>query len=389
MNDIINKIIDYSNSIPANDVLNYLFRDQLQNIRRNKPLILFGSGNLGANMVFCLAKFGITPTAFCDTIPNDKTSFCNLPVISFATFKAEYSDAVILITAKIFSTTIKKTLLEHGIPASRICWPNDFDEIRSLYFHPVNIGSLPDGFKTADDWALKCAWLEKHAEKITAVYHLLEDQASKDLLIHRIATDLNYDCINHFTQFISLHSEGIKKFGIYRNTGEKYADGIENYFYFNNDIFELEDNEVYVDVGAHTGDSIRPFINAAALQNKQYEEIIAFEPDTECVNTIKKNCGNIQNLTISQMGVWSHTGSEKFMSSEQMPLPGSSYISNSGDVEVKVTTLDDYLNSKKITTLKMDAPGAMLPAIKGGRQHHTAAPAEINTRHLSFYGCSV
>ena len=59
------------------------------------------------------------------------------------------------------------------------------------------------------------------------------------------------------------------------------ADYIINRFsqemsFFNNDVFTMTDHEVFLDIGAYNGDTIREFI--VETDNK-YEKIIAIEPD--------------------------------------------------------------------------------------------------------------
>ena len=73
--------------------------------------------------------------------------------------------------------------------------------------------------------------------------------------------------------------------------------------FFNNDVFTMTDHEVFLDIGAYNGDTIREFI--VETDNK-YEKIIAIEPDIKNYIELNKylasNC--LKNIIPSMIGAW-------------------------------------------------------------------------------------
>lgn len=120
----------------------------------------------------------------------------------------------------------------------------------------------------------------------------------------------------------------------------------------------LTDEEVYVDIGAFTGDSIEQFI--LAVDNK-FKKIYAFEPEPSNIREAKANFCDAR-IDFYQSGV----GKE----------PGIFYLAGKGEAahfdvtgdemaeKVEVVKLDDVIQ-EKITYIKMDIEGMELDALKG------------------------
>jgi FkbM family methyltransferase len=98
----------------------------------------------------------------------------------------------------------------------------------------------------------------------------------------------------------------------------------------------------------------------------KFKEIIAFEPDLETLNLLRNTIPKVKEIIIEQKGLWSYTGKNKFISSENNDvLPGGTSFSNDGKLEIDVIKLDDYLGNKKIDFIKMDTLGGMIEALHG------------------------
>ena len=140
--------------------------------------------------------------------------------------------------------------------------------------------------------------------------------------------------------------------------------------YFNS-ITERLHIDTFIDCGAYDGDSIHDFVQAFP----DYQRILAFEPDPDNVERIRAReaAEHLRNLTLVNKGVYSENTTLFF----QANGASNSSISDSGDVAVEVTCLDDYIGQiSGNTLLKMDIEGSELSALKGAerliREKHPA-----------------
>ena len=364
----IELIFNYQDKIIKQNALEYLFSYNYKNIHY-RDIILFGAGALGQDIKLFLNSYGIYPKAFCVTNIKEKF-YCEIPVIALEELLS-LNNPLVIISSKAYATDIKLLLMNNNFPIENIVYPNDFDDIRMSYFTKLNAGAVIRKFSINDDSDNKFKYLKSHEDKINRVYSLLADEKSKRLFISRLATQLNWDCINCYYSFLREFSEPIKLFGTfqgYLTPSHKLlnlGDGIENYFYFNNDIIRLENNHTYVDIGAYNGDSIRWLIQSLNTKKLNFKEIIAFEPDSNSYEVLIKTTPKLDNIILNKSGLSDFTGKHKFHTADEQGLPGSAYLSLKGDIEIDVIKLDDYLCGKKVDFIKMDAPHGGQAALKG------------------------
>ncbi len=89
--------------------------------------------------------------------------------------------------------------------------------------------------------------------------------------------------------------------------------------YFNNEIFKVNDNEVFVDIGAYDGDTIRLFMK----ENKgQYKHVYAIEPDDISRKNLENYifAKNLKRVTISGSIPWKENGKLYFVTNENRQL---------------------------------------------------------------------
>ena len=138
--------------------------------------------------------------------------------------------------------------------------------------------------------------------------------------------------------------------------------------YFPRDIFKLGPQEVFVDCGAYTGDTILNFLAAC---NHRYKQIVAFEPEPTLFNKLKQN--DFFACTYINGGVWKKNSQLPFLA---LGSAGSrlEVADTSGDcpssqlIDVPVYKIDDEPVCAQVTFLKMDVEGAELSALKGAEQ---------------------
>lgn len=131
--------------------------------------------------------------------------------------------------------------------------------------------------------------------------------------------------------------------------------------YFDPSIVALQNKEIFADVGANTGETSICF---SKMTKGSYENIYLFEPDQINIQRCKNNMRDMLNVEMHQTGLWSSAAQLSFNSLGN----GSSMISEQGDSVIDVISLDEVLDGRPITFLKMDIEGAELEALKGAQK---------------------
>lgn len=123
----------------------------------------------------------------------------------------------------------------------------------------------------------------------------------------------------------------------------------------------LKKGEILLDCGACWGDTIR---SAFDFYGEKINKIIAFEPDKYNYEKLKdyvKKYGD--KIDIFEGGVWSKKEVLHF-SQEQN---AGSRIDSNGEEKIQVYAIDDLVECKDASFIKMDIEGAELKALEGAR----------------------
>lgn len=182
-------------------------------------------------------------------------------------------------------------------------------------------------------------WLENlvaHQDKYLRAYDLLADEKSRAI----------------FDAIIG-----------YRITGdvrvlEPWVDPV---LFYPTDLFLLGKDETYIDGGAFTGDTIELFVERTA---GSYSRVIAFEPDPDNFAKLATRFAGESRIEPKNLGLFSDRRILKFASAGGR----ASGLAEDGDVEVKVTSIDQELAGAPATFIKMNIEGAELEALKGARE---------------------
>lgn len=128
------------------------------------------------------------------------------------------------------------------------------------------------------------------------------------------------------------------------------------------------DQPVIIDAGANIGLSVIYF---KLLFPKA--KIIAFEPDNEVFNTLKKNIDSfsLTNVNIINKGLWFEETELSFHSEGADAGRITIETNNSIIHKIKTTKLSEYLNQNKIDLLKIDIEGAEYEVLKECKQYLT------------------
>jgi FkbM family methyltransferase len=125
-------------------------------------------------------------------------------------------------------------------------------------------------------------------------------------------------------------------------------------------LFELGDNEVYVDAGAYDGDSIRWFKDRVA---DRYERIIAFEPDPRTYTKLKENFAFDNRVEAINAGLHRRKAVLRFRDDASR----GAIFTEEGETSIDVVSLDEVLAGKRASYIKMNIEGAEIDAVSGAR----------------------
>lgn len=145
------------------------------------------------------------------------------------------------------------------------------------------------------------------------------------------------------------------------NVGEILDKLIESTYFGLEYLKPAKDKEVFLDIGGYDGMTSLYFSKWCKSDSYVY----IFEPDKEniekCHNNLKDK---LMNYKIIEKGVWDKITYLKFKSWKNQ----FSKVSDVGEKEILVTTIDDELWEKNVTFIKMDIEGSELHALLGAEK---------------------
>ncbi len=129
--------------------------------------------------------------------------------------------------------------------------------------------------------------------------------------------------------------------------------------YFPEGIIKLSENEVFVDGGAYTGDTLLAFIRKAEYK---YSKCYAFEPEPENAARLCALAGRqgFRDVNIVVKGLWSKAAALRFAAAEGET---GSAVSETGGALIEADAIDNL--APDATFIKLDVEGAELEALKG------------------------
>lgn len=137
--------------------------------------------------------------------------------------------------------------------------------------------------------------------------------------------------------------------------------------FYRNDVYELSDQEVLLDIGAYTGDTIQLFLRET---DNKYKKIIALEPDNKSFLELNEYIASkrLKNVTTSKLGAWDKekdlvfkSGNEQISSVET----GKHILADSDMAIIHASRLDEFFKAEGISIIKINYYEGVLEAIKG------------------------
>lgn len=134
--------------------------------------------------------------------------------------------------------------------------------------------------------------------------------------------------------------------------------------YFDLDIVKCDNNEVIVDLGAYTGDTILSYIKNYGTNC--YKKIYCYEITPSTFDILKENLAPFNNIEFRLKGVGNEEGMMDVVNNSSSLSANTLMQSESGNIEV--TTLDKDIN-EPITLIKADIEGFEQKMIEGCKNH--------------------
>lgn len=287
-----------------------------------KNIFLYGAGRRGKAAISNLELFGFADRVlgFIDDSGNS-SEYCGKPVYSASQIAEEYKrDGAFIITTYAINN-MTRNLMKNGIPAQNI-----------FYFAELLIDDVDFGTFT------------RNSEKIRKVYHLLQDDFSRYI----------------YKSIFEIYANGNVEI-LSRTQGEcqyyPVADKNDRI-----DSFVLSEQEIFVDCGAYTGDTIEVFKNHT---KDKFKRIYAFEPEINNCNIMESKFAEDDRIKIYPYGNWSTDGALRFREGKGT----TSEIAEDGNCEIQVRKLDSVIAPDDVVTfIKMDIEGSEKEALNGGQE---------------------
>ncbi len=301
---------------------------------RSERIVLFGAGGLGRRTLAGLLELGKAPLAFAD---NNKAAWGSTiegtPVLSPQEAAERYRESA------VFVVTIWRAGGTHRFELTRA-------QLQSLGVqHIAHAGQLfwkyPEVFLPFYAMDLPQHVLDE-AQEVRKGFDLLADDESRGHYLEQVRWRLLLD-------FENLSSPGPEP------------------QYFPPQIFAWSKDEVFIDVGAYDGDTLRQI---ATLYGHAFAKVISLEPDPVNYERLKATLNALPAAVQSRvetlpLAVGAAPGRLKI---DPTGLPSSAL--GAGTHEVECVTLDAFLSARPLrpTFIKMDIEGAEPDALQGARE---------------------
>lgn len=295
-------------------------------INSEESIVIYGAGFYGIKTLITLRKYGVDPTFIVDR--NSKyggSSIGGIPIIGLEALSTISNETMIIITPKYASVEIEKMLRSYG-------------------FNNLAVeGAIVDEH-------IKLFGYSKNCE--------LKQQIFADSM--------------HKVDFVKIHLADAHSVKVFEAIAMLWCHGdyrdclnlANDEGYYPDDIIKLNDDEVFVDCGAHIGDSVEKF---ALKTHGKYKAIYSYEASELQYEQAKAylRAKKLENVELHNIGIWSSEGELCFDSTGDV----GNRISDGGEAKIKVNSLDNLLKNKLPPTfIKMDIEGAELEALKGSME---------------------
>ncbi len=161
-----------------------------------------------------------------------------------------------------------------------------------------------------------------------------------------------------------LRSQGVPKEKII-NAGEIVYQLTEKPIYFDlEELLPCREWEVFVDAGCFDGLTTRQFFEWCSGKGYSY----CFEPDKKNIAAIKQTMNGHKNFDIVERAVWSRTMSLAMNEKGNFATSVIESDIRDGLQKIQAVAMDDILEGKEVTFIKMDIEGSEAEALRGAEK---------------------
>lgn len=292
------------------------------------PIVIYGMGN-GADMI--IEKLQSIGVDFADIFASDEFvrghSFRGKKVLKYSEVCEKYEDFIIVMA---FAVHDEKML-------ARV---KELSEKHTLYFPDVPV--VGGGIFSRE-------YIKEHDSEFDKAYSLLSDEKSRQSFIDI----LNFK-VSGKTEYL---------FKCERKKEEIYSD-----------YLRPNDDEILMDLGAYDGDTVREFLS---ITDNKYRKIYAVEADEKNYKKLCDKTSALSSIERFNLAAWD----KKDVLFFEKKKGRNSKLSSFGKIEIQADSVDNILNSREITLLKMDIEGSEEKALDGAKQ-------TITTHRPNLYVCA-
>lgn len=287
--------------------------------KRSLPAcILYGAGSGCADVLTMFQSYHVQPLAICDSSPKKwGTSMQGIPVMQLKEVlqQIEGKEFFIYISAPAHIHEILPVLLPY------------IDE-KQIYYFGWEQKLKTDTYKK---------YISLHEAQLCEIYEKLSDEYSKKTMAAMIYARASCD----FRYYKSVYCENQ---------------------YFPDDLVQISKDEVFLDIGAYTGDTVEQFLQKWGNSCKK---IIAVEPNPNCVRRLNRIKSEHACVHVINMGVSDMPSVRNFHNASVSAASAHFTVSIAeNDLEIPLDTIDNIVTDA-VTLIKMDIEGMELSALRG------------------------
>lgn len=302
------------------DLTSYLYRL----MHAQKPIFIYGMGDGCLKVLKIFEEYNIPCAGIfaSDEFVRDKV-FCGHKIHKLSEIEEAVDDFIIVLAFGAgYSELIEK-----------------IDDIASR--HELIVPDMPvigEGLFTKE-------YMLAHFDELSQVYSLLADEKSRQV----------------FKSVIEFKITG--DIAVLKSCETTPDEAYEN-------ILRPDKNEIYVDLGAYTGDTVRELLSHT---DGKYSRIYAVEPNKRNFRKLTEYAEAMDNISLINAASWSNDTTLIFSKGGgRMP-----HLSEQG-IETPAVCVDSLLDGKDCTYIKMDVEGAELETIDGAKNTISKQAPKLN-----------
>jgi FkbM family methyltransferase len=297
-----------------------------------RQLLLFGAGNLGRRTLHGLRRAGIQPVCFLDN-DSRRSGTCvdELPVCSPQEGLQRFGpDCAVLVT---IWGALGKDRMDARIRSLQELGYRHVYSFIALYW------KFPDLF--LPHYAIDLPHrVHQDAEKVKRAYQLLADERSREEFV----AQLRFRLLGDF---------------------QALPDPVSGPIYFQQQLFSLRPDDVFVDCGAFDGDTLALYIQQSG---EGFKSVVAFEPDPSNYEKLTILTNRYPREIRERIQLYNAATGESNSKVAMSIGAGPSSQVGAGDFVVDCFALDSVLHSPAPTIIKMDIEGSEIATLKGAQQ---------------------